>query len=463
MGLLVGSVGVISACANTTQMVDNIPIDAPEVILEAPLVTTPSSVSMAVATVPLSLDQAIAIAVADNPSLAMIKARAQALSTIPTQAGALADPMLSVNALNLPTDTFEINQEPMTQVPQISISQDLPFPGTLGLRRELAEYEALAAVEAVAEKRLTLIQDVKLVWWNLMYVDQALEIVAKNQDLLRELVNITQTKYAVGDGLQQDVLLAEVELSKLLDEELRLQGMREVEQARLNALLNRPTHLPILLPAFDKKSLPELKAEAVLLALAQDNQPVLMAQQKEIEAARARLALAKKDYYPDFKVGAAYGVRHGNDNSGDSRPDFASIMFSMSLPIYIDKLDSAVGQRQSELLKQMYALQDAGLEVQKNVSTAVADYQRVRQQIELLEKGIIPQAQQTVSSMIAGYQVGQVDFLSLVNAELILFNFEIQFWKMISIAHQSLAQLVAATAQINITDITHSTQEKVHE
>lgn len=455
---------MITACANTTQTVHNIPIDAPEVTLEASLITTgPSSTPNAAPNGPLSLDQAIALAVADNPSLAVMQARAQALRTIPTQVGALPDPMLSINALNLPTDTFEINQEPMTQVPQISISQDLPFPGTLGLRREVAEYEALAAVETVAEKRLTLIQDVKLVWWNLMYVDQALEIVAKNQDLLRELVDITQTKYAVGDGLQQDVLLAEVELSKLLDEELRLQGMREIEEARLNALLNRPTHLPVVLPAFNQKSLPELKSEAVLLALARENQPVLIAQQKEIDAARARLALAKKDYYPDFKIGAAYGVRHGNDNSGNSRPDFASVLFSMSLPIFVDKLDSAVGQRQSELLKQIYALQDAGLEVQKNVSTAVADYQRVRQQIELLEKGIIPQAQQTVSSMIAGYQVGQVDFLSLVNAELMLFNFEIQFWKMISIAHQSLAQLIVATAQKNITDITYPAQEKVHE
>jgi outer membrane protein TolC len=468
LGLLVSSLAFVTGCANNiriTQNTDNLPIDAPEVILEAPLVE-PSPVPFAAQTanLPLNLEQAVEIAVADNPSLAMIQARARALGSVPTQVGTLPDPMLSVNALNLPTDTFEFNQEPMTQVPQISLTQDLPFPGTLGLRREVAEYEALAAVDAVAERRLTLIQDVKLVWWNLMYLDQALEIVAENQELLRELVKITQTKYAVGDGLPQDVLLAEVELSKLLDEEIRLKGLREVEEARLNALLDRPLDAPISLPSVvTKLDLPELKLEAALLALARDNQPLLMAQQKEIEAARARLELAKKDYYPDFKVGAAYGVRHGNDASGDDRPDFASVLFSMSLPLYIDKLDSAVAQRRSELLKQRYALQDAGLEVQKKVSTTFADYQRARRQIELFEKGIIPQARQTVASMVAGYQVGQVDFLSLVNAELILFNYEIQLWKMISMAHQSLAQLIAATAQKSVTDITKPAQEKAHE
>ena len=399
---------------------------------------------------PLTLQQAVKLAVADNPGLAEIRARADALAAIPSQVGTLSDPVLSLNALNFPTDTFNFDQEPMTQV-AIGLSQELPFPGKLGLREEAAGYEAEAVASDAEEKRLMLIRDVKLVWWNLFYLDRALEIVDRNQDLLRQFVEIASAKYEVGQGLQQDVLLAQVELSQLLDRAIRLTGMRRTEEARLNALLNRTTDVPIALPTSVATALSPSAPEESWFRLAEQDRPLLAAQKRRIDAADSRLELARKDYYPDFKVGAAYGFRGGSDPGGGSRSDFASLLFSMNLPVFTGrKQDRAVDQRHAEVLQRTYAMQDSREQVFKEISTALADYRRAREQFELLEGGTIPQAQQTVASMLAGYQTNQVDFLNLVRAQITLYNFEIQRWNVLSVANQSVAQIAAATGQEDV-------------
>ena len=164
----------------------------------------------------LKLQSALSIAVQNNPSLAQIQARSEAIAAIPSQVGTLPDPVISFNALNLPVDTFDLAQENMTHM-QGGISQAFPFPGKLALREQTADYEAEAALHDVTEARWLLLRDVKKTWWVLFYLDRSLEIIIANQNLLRQFVAIAQTKYVVGEGLQQDVLLAQLELSKLLD------------------------------------------------------------------------------------------------------------------------------------------------------------------------------------------------------------------------------------------------------
>ncbi len=136
----------------------------------------------------------------------------------------------------------------MTQL-QIGVEQSLPFPGKLALRERAAEIDADAAVSNVDETRLHLIDQVKQAWWHIYYLDRALEIVSRNQDLLRQFVQIAQTRYKVGEGLQQEVLLAQVELSRMLDRRIDLQGQRGQQAARLNALLDRRAGTPVVLPA----------------------------------------------------------------------------------------------------------------------------------------------------------------------------------------------------------------------
>jgi len=376
-----------------------------------------------------------------------MQARAEAMAFIPSQAGALPDPMLTLGAVNLPTDTFDRDQEAMTQM-QIGIEQSLPFPGKRGLKERAAEFDAEAAASNVDETRLRLIQNVKQTWWRIYYIDRALDIVARNQDLLRQFVKIAQTKYTVGDGLQQDVLLAQVELSKLFDSEIKLQGLRQQQVPRLNALLDWPVNMPVKLPEQVDEELAGMLPESQLFTRAETVRPLLEQKRLEVEAARTRRDFAKRDIYPDFKLGAAYGFRDGDNPDGSSRADFATIRLGISLPLYAGrKQDKAVDQRTSELLQKQNALQDEWGKVQAEISAALADYQRASKQVELFKTGIIPQARQSVASMMSGYQVNKVDFLNLVRAQITLYNFETQYWNALSEANQALARLDAAVGE----------------
>jgi len=395
----------------------------------------------------LSLDKAVAAALSANPSLASINARAKALAEIPRQVAALPDPILSVNMVNLPLDSFSLTQEGMTQF-QLGIAQALPYPGKLALRGQTAKHEAGAAEADVAEKRLQLVRDVKTVWWNLFYLDRALEVIARNQVLLAQFVNVAETRYTVGRGLQQDILLAQLELSKLSDSAIRVENMRENEVVRLNMLMDYPAAETIQMPVSVNQTLSVLHKVERLQQLAKTARPRLTAQTERLGAARSRVDLAKKDYAPDFKVGAMYGQRSGSNPDGSSRADFGSILFSMNLPLYTSsKQDRSVDQRNAEWLRKKYQLHDQRNQVALQVQQAVTDYRRSRERTQLFQQEIIPQARQTVDAMLAGYQVSKVDFLSLIRAQTTLYDYETQYWKALSTANQALARLVAAVGE----------------
>ncbi|MFQ5355628.1 MAG: TolC family protein [Mariprofundaceae bacterium] len=393
----------------------------------------------------LTLASAELLALKDNSGIAASGARARALANVPPQVGSLPDPRLSLNAINLPMDTFSTTQENMTQL-QLGLSQTIPFPGKLGLREEAAKFEARAAEWDAEETRLIVIRNVRLTWWNLYFLDRALSIIQRNQVLVRQFVKIAETKYKTGQGLQSDVLLAQVELSKLLDVEITLRASRRNEAAQMNALLNQPSNASVKLPEKIDETLPQAPDAEPLLKLALDTRPMLASQRNKLDASRTRVDLAEKNYYPDFTLGGAYGSRSGiNPVNGRSRPDFASITFSMTLPIYTgSKQDKAVEQRQAEMIKEEFTLSDRIARVDTEIAQALADYRAGHDQASLFETGIIPQASQTVSSMLASYQVNKVDFLNLVHAQITLYNYETQYWKAVSTGWQAWARLEAA-------------------
>jgi len=259
-------------------------------------------------------------------------------------------------------------------------------------------------------------------------------------------VRIAETKYKTGKGLQQDVLLAQLELSKLLERELELTSARQHEAAALNALLGRPANSSIELPRQDKPNLQVFNADtAVLKQQARERRPMLLANDYNVQAADSRVNLAERDYYPDFMLGAAYGFRQGSNANGAARPDLASVMLSMSLPLYSgSKQSRAVDQRMAEKASAEFSWQDAANQVDAEIDTAASDLRIALERVQLFEQGILPQARQTTASMQTGYQVNKVDFLNLVRAQLNEFNTDIQYWQQVSLAHQAEARLAAA-------------------
>ena len=416
------------------------------------LYTNTASASEGVVENILRVSEAVEIAVSDSPNLAEMQARYAALAEIPSQVGTLPDPTISFNAMNFPVDSFDRDQEAMTQL-QVGFSQEFPFPGKLGLREEAAEFDAKAALHSVEEVRLQLINNVKRKWWQLYYLDRALETVDNNQMLLRQFITVAKTKYETGEGLQQDVLLAQLELSKLLDRKIQLVSKRTQNAARLNALLNLPTDQAIQLPLLANidVALPPLKTVSTILQQTKDNRPALAEKRLLIDAATARQQLAKRNLLPDFTVGASYGFRQGNAPSGNSRSDLLSVKIAVNVPLFADrKQKMAIAQRHSEVKQQQYALQDRWLAIQAEITATIADYDRTREQVSLFETGVIPQARQTVASMLAGYQVNKVDFLNLIRAQITLYNYETNLWQTISEGRSALAKLVATVGQENI-------------
>lgn len=400
----------------------------------------------------LSESSAVDVAVRGNPNLAKMQLRYEALAEVPTQLGTLPDPVISFNTMNFPADTYDREQEAMTQL-QLGFSQVFPFPGKLSLKEEAAEYDAMAAGHSVNELRLQLIKNVKSKWWQLYYMDRALETVASNQDLLRQFITIAKTKYETGKGLQQDVLLSQLELSKLMDQNIRLQAIRRNQAIQLNILMGRPANELIVLPGKVSKMMPDILDENSLYQLAGTARPRLKKVETHVDAAQSRLDLAKRGYYPDFKLGVTYGDRAGDNPlpRGGARSDFVSVMVGVTVPLYAGRKQSkAVSQKSLELQKNRYALIDEKGRVIAEISTAVTDYRRAMQQFSLFGSGIVPQAQQTVQSMLAGYQVSEVDFLNLVRSQMTLFNYELQYWKALSDAKQALARLEAAVGEESI-------------
>jgi outer membrane protein TolC len=397
----------------------------------------------------LSLDVARKRALANNPGLAEMRERYAALSEVAPQQATLPDPVLSFGAANFPWDDFDRNQENMTQL-QVGFSQLFPYPGKLELRGDIAGFEAEAAEHSVSEIRLRLDENVAVAWWEIYFFDRSLDTVAANQALLRQFVEVAQAKYRVGKGLQQDVLLAQLELSRLLDQAIRVSALRDQQAIRLNILMGGSPGDPVQLPTMVERSSALVAPEAQLYERAMASRPLLDERRALVRASESRLALARKDYLPDFRVGVMYGHRDEND-FGESRQDFLSVMLSVNVPLYAStRQDRAVQQYSRELARSRYALSDQRNSILSAIAMARSDHRRASEQLVLLSQGILPQARQTVESMLAGYQVGQVDFLNLVRSQVTLLNHELQHWKAVTEVNQSLARLRSAVGEENI-------------
>ena len=401
-------------------------------------------------TLRLSLESAVSTAIKENPNLASVQQRYEALTHVPSQVSTLPDPIVTLGAMNFASDGLSRSQEPMTQV-KYGVSQAFPFPGKLKLKKEIAEIVAESAGFSLAEAHNQLIQDVRMTWWDIFYVDRALETLSQNQELFRKLIDVAKTKYETGEGLQQDVLLAQLELSRLLDQEIKLKAIRQTHADRLNVLMARSPTIPISLKEIEAEPMSEAEDVSSLMQAALTNRPFLKKMLADVDAARSRLALAKRDYYPDFTVGLSYGDRIGTNPDLSDRDDLVSLNVGVKIPLYAkSKQSKAVSQRTSELSSQMYAARDVENEIYGLISSVVTQYEKARDEFSLYETGILPQASQTVESMQAGYQVNQVDFLNLIRSRITLLNYELLYWKSYTEAKQSLARLEAVVGKENI-------------
>ena len=388
----------------------------------------------------LNLDAMIEEALSNNPELNAARNNIHALAQRPDQADTLPNPMVSLGLMNLPLDTFELDQEGMTQK-TIGIMQRFPYPGKLALKREMAEHAIVGSREELEVLKLKLVAKVKKSYYSLFFINKTIEITERNKGLLAEFIRIAETKYSVGSGIQQDVIKAQVELSKLLENLIILNTQKETLKAELNYLMNRLPQDPLGDPYEIELTSVTLLVEK-LQEQAESNHPALKRILSIIEKNRSDHLLSKKEYYPDFNVTVQYGQR--DDGAIMNRPDFVSAMVMMKIPLWHKtKEDKKVVEKASRIKQAEMNYEKARsmlfFRIKKLKENIIMNYD----QAMLFRDGIIPQAMASLDSAIAGYQVNKVNFMTLLNNQITLFKYEIEYFRTIVGHEKKLAEMEA--------------------
>ena len=266
-----------------------------------------------------------------NKEIQDLENQVESLKELIPFAGSLPDPRLGIGALNVPTDTFSFNQEPMTQK-QIFIAQKVPWYEKLSLRSQRQVTIADRQYWILQAKRFELARQIAVTYYEVGYVGRGLEINGRMTELVEQLRKVAESRYATGKGLQQDVLEAHVELTKLLDERVSLERESRNLEDRINGLLNRDRFSPVTPPG--RLAYPALKLDVgALKDQSRKQNPQLAMRQAEVDQAGVEIELAHKDYYPDMDFMVAYGQR-GEDQAGQNLPDLVSGSGVVNIPLW---------------------------------------------------------------------------------------------------------------------------------
>ncbi len=378
-----------------------------------------------------------------NPDLQAAEARWQMNERKVIPAQSLADPQLSFDFSNYPIDSFAGDKTPMTGK-DLKLSQKFPFPGKLASKGKMADEQARWYQEAYRDRRLQLAKKVKDAYYRLYFQEQAIAITKKNIGVLDDFIRLTETKYEVGKGLQQDVLKAQVERSKLMDKLFTLKQQRETDLADLNTLLDRPTTSP-LGPLPEVRMIPVTASAADLQQRSKQHRPLYTAYRALVARFKAQKKLAKLDYWPDFNVWAGYRFRESVPGDPERGTDFASVGVTINLPLFRKKREEAVAEADSGVRMALHQYDEFRNKVFFGIQDSYAQMTRNRQLTDLYQKGIIPQAEQSYNSALAGYQVGKVDFLTLMDNLLTLFRYRIDYYRALTDYQRDVARLEATS------------------
>lgn len=392
------------------------------------------------------VDPLVREALANNPELAAMQAQWEQARHKILQVRSLEDPMLSFAFSNYPIDSFASDDTPMTGN-ELRLAQKFPFPGKLAAQENLAAEKAAWYRAVYLDARHQVARQVKDAWYRLYFQDRAIAVVERNLALVDEVIRLTETRYEVGRGLQQDVLKAHVERTRLHDQLIQLQQQRISTLADLNTQLGRPTTTPVETPAEIEWVQVELSLEG-LRDSAATHRPMFDAYRALAERFQAERRVAELNYKPDLTLWAGYRFR--DDNLPDGGTDFVSAGVSLNLPIYRARRDAAVAEAGAGLRAAQRQFDNFRNKVHFNVDDAFSRMAEKQEQTVLYHEGLIPQATQAFHAAMSAYQVGQVEFLTLLDALMKLYSYELDYFRYQSDYLRSVARLEAETGLVVI-------------
>lgn len=388
----------------------------------------------------LSLDWLITQGITNNPEIISLINDFESSKSRIKQAGALDDPILSFGIANFPLIDMSFRTVAMTQK-RIELSQKFPFPGKRKLREEIAAKESESIEYMYFEKQREIIKDIKQAYYELSFIEESIDTTNKNKELIAQFIKITQIKYEVGKGTQQDILKSQIEYSKLNEELITLEKKKENLKSKIKNLAYIPQNLE--LGSTKRLELTDIALDKnVLIEESYQNRPLINQYQKLIDSYATRLELAKKAVLPDFKLSGAYGQR---DNGF---ADLFSINLAFNLPIYKRrKQDLKVTEMDFKLLAVSAQLDGIKNDIAYEVNDQLINLDKEKRLLELLKYTIIPQTTQVLDSTIANYEVDRTDFLSVIDAQLMFYKYEIEYYRNLSNYYKDLANLENAVGK----------------
>ena len=391
---------------------------------------------------PPDLARLIEEGIGQNKEIKSLEDRVESLEKEIPFAGSLDDPRLGFAVLNLPTDTFDFDQEPMTQK-QIFIAQKFPWFGKLDLRTRRAALQALRQQAILDARRLELARQIAVAYYELGYSAASLQINARLTDIVNQLLAVAETRYATGRGLQQDVLQAQVELSKLLDEKITLEKTRRTLEDRINELLNREGFAPVQPPGNLK--FPDLQLDVEdLRKKALEENPGIRVRQAQTDIAAVEIELANKEYWPDMDFKLAYGQRE-EDRTGRDLPDFVSGSVTMNIPLWQkNRQDSKLAAVKKDHQAAVNFYRSLVESLPHRVNALVTEIRDTQKNYRLFSDALLLQTEQWASSSLSAYEVGELEFNTMIGAQIRLLRFELQTINYIFRIYQKRAELEEA-------------------
>ncbi len=414
-----------------------------------------------------SLESLLSEADSANPSIAAARASAEAAAARISQAGAPPDPTLGVSLMNVPVADPSLSREMMTMT-QVQLGTRIPWPSRLSMSESIASMRSEAAEWETRRVRDQVRYDVRAAYHELYFVDQALEVTRRNHGLLQDLAELSSSQYGVGTGAQADVLKAQLELTRLTEQAVTLRERRVAAVARLNVLVGRPADSAVdsvELPSeirriaaesrradvgFSSATLdpeptsvgPDLDAPLPSLSelrrMALEQSPMIRAHVRRVAAEEQALALARIAKLPDLSVSLSYGARSGF-------ADFVSVSVSAPIPIFAHRRQDQAVHEQVAVFAEHRALHGVMVnDLERELASLLADLRRSLDQLTLLDEGILPQARTGLSAATAAYRVGDVDFSSLLDAQVTLFRQELEYHRLLADFATTLAALERA-------------------
>lgn len=394
---------------------------------------------------------------ARNPMIRAAAASARAAEARIGPVSRLPDPAIQFATMNRDLPGLGLNQP--LGMNQVQLMQMVPLGGRIGLATRAARARARAQSAIVPETALGQRAMAAEMFYGLYRIDRSIGVLTETRDLLRHLERTAQAMYAVGSGRQADVLRAQVEIARMTEEILRMDAMRQAEAARLNGLLDRPAS-----GSLGRARLPDLAAVTLpgtdsLVALALAGRPGLLAADETVAAAEADTRRAARELWPDLTLGLVYGQRGMPE--GPER--MVSLMVGATVPLW-------AGSRQKQMRLEAEAMADmanadrAGLraETRARVMELVAELDRVARLSALYRGTVIPQSEAAVRSALASYQVGGVDFMTVIENQMTVNRYRLELIGLVAERGALLADLERVTGRpwVNPDGTSNSNEEE---